>query len=266
MYGEPHHLTVYSDLHSDSASANHKLIKEHMDRRADMQNAHFVGIGDIGNYVMPRDLRRFKASEPRKELQGIDDYIDKAVDLQIEELGAYPWRMLGMGNHCQSVLDHHLTNPMARLCRKLGVRFGGFSGFLRIRFRRRTPTKKVAVVGNVLTILYHHGAWGGRVIKGFGGARDYARHFEGWDVFCYGHNHQLTVHHEPMIGLDQNGNITKRSVYYCNTGTFLESYEHGRTTYGEVRGYPPVVLSAPLIRVVPHKNNKVEVAIVTGDV
>ena len=239
-----------------------------MDRRAALQNSHFAGIGDVGNYVMPRDLRRFKPSEPREELRGVDDYIDKNIDLQIEELGGYPWRMLGMGNHCETVEKHHMTNPMARLTRKLGVAFGGFSGFLRFRFRCRTTVsvKKTANVSNTFSLLYHHGAWGGRVIKGFGGARDYARHFEGWDMFVYGHNHQLNIHHEPMIKQDQYGNIVKRSVFYCNTGTFLESYTEGRTTYGEVKGYPPVVLSAPLIKLVPHKGGNIEVSVTAGDV
>jgi len=260
--GEPHHLTVYSDLHADARAANPELIKAHMDKRAALPRSHFFLLGDAGDYIIPQDKKRHRASVTREELLGVDDYIDMAVELQVEELKAYNWIAAGMGNHCDAVLKHHGTNPMRRLCRKLMIPFAGFTGFLRIRFLGRSD----GMSGSVFNLLYHHGAWGGRVIKGYGGARDYARHFEGWDVFCYGHNHQLNVHHEAMMNMNSQGNLMKRSVFYVNTGTFLETYnDGGESTYGEIRGYPPVALSAPLITITPLRNHELSVSVTAGE-
>ena len=235
-----------------------------MDRRAALPRSKFFLLGDAGDYVIPQDKKRHMASTTRPELLGFDDYLDKAIDLQVEELGKYDWLAAAMGNHCHAILKHHGTNPMQRLCRKLMIPFAGFAGYMRIRFLH--PRAK-AMTGSTFTMLYHHGAWGGRVIKGFGGARDWARHYEGWDCFCYGHNHQLNIHHEPMYNQNSHGNLIKRSVFFVNTGTFLESYlDGGPTTYGEMRGYPPVVMSAPLITVTPLRDHGLSVSVSAGDI
>jgi hypothetical protein len=236
----PHHFSVYSDIHDDSAASAQDVIMEHMERRAKLPRSHFICLGDLGDWIFPSDTKRYMPSVTRKELLGVDDFIDQNIDHLYKKYSKFPFRLMCTGNHSHELLKRHYTNPMARLCRKLDLPFGGYSGYVRFRGPKCG-----------FTMLYHHGAWGGRVVKGFAGARDYARHFEDWDVFCFGHNHQLMIDHESRMRLSAQGNLTSKDVYIVNTGTFLQGCATDQITYAEVKGYSPVALSAPLITVTP---------------
>ena len=259
--GKPHHFTIYSDLHDDAKASNRDKMLKHMSARSSLERSHFMLIGDAGNWVVPSDTKRFMASVPRGELSGIDDYVDQHIDEQVDMYKKYPFRFVGLGNHCYQMLKRHHTNPMMRLARQLHVPYAGYSGLARFRF----------VDGNcrgprcTFTVLYHHGAWGGRVMKGYGGARDFAKHFDGWDVFAYGHNHHCNLHHEAKVRMTAGGKLVTRSVYFVNTGTFYDGVTNqGELDYGEVRGYGPVALAAPLITATPTKNG-VKISVTTGD-
>jgi UDP-2,3-diacylglucosamine pyrophosphatase LpxH len=258
----PHHFSIYSDIHDDAKASHTKELLEHMERRAALPRAHFVNLGDLFNMIVPNDTRRYMPSVNKEELIGLDDYVMATVDGAVERYSKFPWRFFVQGNHGQEFLKRHYIDPVAMMSRKLGIPYGGFSGFCKFRFIPKYATGGKA---STFVLLYHHGAWGGRVIKGFGGARDYARHFDGWDCFVYGHNHQLNIHHETRIRQTAAGGIEKRPVFYVNTGTWLETYDEGETTYGEVRGYPPVALASPLITVTPRQMSQTcDISVTTG--
>lgn len=259
--GETHNLTVYSDLHDDARECADKILREHMTRRAALPNAHFAGIGDIANFIMPGPDRRHTPSTPIRELADRDAYIDEEIKRQTEIYKSYPWLFMGMGNHCSAVLQHHFTNPVARLCENLNIPFGGYSGFARLRFNDGTG----AGARCTFTLLYHHGAWGGQIIKGLGGAKRWAYAHEGWDAAVYGHNHACHVHQEPMLRMTSGGKIEHRDVFIVNTGTFLRgATQGGSPAYSEIRGYPPVSLAAPLIKITPTAGG-CRVSVETGD-
>lgn len=213
---------------------------------------------------MPGQDRRHTPSTPLPELATRDDYIDAAVELQVERYKGYPWRMFGLGNHETAIINHHHTDPVRRLCEKLEVPWGGYSGYYRMRFwieGEDAPRSKC-------TILYHHGAGGGKVQKGFGWARDWALRQEGWDVFVYGHNHYLNIHHETVTAPTERGELRSRDVFFVNTGTFQRSMEQGSMpAYSEIKGYFPVALSSPLIQVTPTptRGTRPQITISTGD-
>jgi len=259
---EPHHFSIYSDIHDDARASQTDQVLEHMERRAALPRPHFINLGDLFNLILPNDIRRYMPSVNKQELQGLDDYVMATVDGAYQKYSKFPWRFFTQGNHGQTFLKHHYIDPVAMLCRKLGIPYGGFSGICKFRF---IPKYAKGGKAATFTLLYHHGAWGGRVVKGFGGARDYARMFERWDVFAYGHNHQMNIHHETRIRQTLQGGIERRPVFFVNTGTWLETYEEGDTTYGEIRGYPPVQLASPLITVTPRQmKNACEVSVTAG--
>jgi len=251
-HGAEHNFSIYGDIHDGAHATDYTKLQAHMDRRAALPNAHFIGLGDLGDWIFPSDLARYTPGSRKMDIKtkGFDAIIDKELEDQAERWKQYPWEFIAMGNHEYQVLKRHYTNPSERLCQLLGTKYGGYSGFAQFRFRLRN--KKV---GKSFTFLYHHGAWGGRVVKGFGGARDYARGFEGWDVMAYGHNHQTVVHHESVLSQNSNGNLQARDRYFVNTGTWLHTHAQGGSpSYGEVKGYMPVALASPLITVKLRKN------------
>lgn len=260
--GLPHHFTIYSDLHDDARASNRKKMLAHMEERAALERSHFLLIGDAGNWVVSSDTKRYMPSVARDELQGIDDYVDHHIEEQVEMYKKFPFRFVGLGNHCYQMLKRHHTNPMMRLARKLRVPYAGYSGMARFRFHDGTGRGPKCT----FNILYHHGAWGGRVMKGYGGARDFAKHFEGWDVFAYGHNHHCNVHHEAKVRMTTTGAMETRHVFFVNTGTFYDGVtQKGEIDYAEVRGYGPVALAAPLVTATPTPNG-VKLSVTAGEV
>ena len=261
--GETANLTVYSDLHKDSAHADNRKIKKHMDARAALPNALFMANGDIFDNILPSDLKRHMPSAVDPRFSGFDAQIDERIQAVVDDLKAYPWVMVGMGNHCLSVLKRHYTNPAERLAQMLGVKYGGYSGLLRIRLFDPTR-KKSRSPRNTVTVLYHHGAWGGQS-KGIIGAKRFASSFEGWDVMTYGHNHQCNAHHETVLRMTGKGRLAERDRYIVNSGAFLRSLaDGGSPSYSEVRGYAPVALAAPLIKIT-QGSDKPSISVSVGD-
>jgi len=256
--GEPHHISIYSDIHDASDTA-----VPHMRRRADLPNASFICLGDMFDMIVPSDNRRFQPSRVKETLRGHDDFIDRAIEDGLDTYGKFPWRMLGTGNHCHEVLKRHFTNPMARLAGKLRVPFGGFSGYLRFRFR----LKNGRVARWKLNLLYHHGGSSGPVTKGLPWAQRFANGFADWDIFAYGHNHQCHAHHEAYLHLaEKHDTIVKKSRYIVNCGTFLDGYEQGQTpSYVEVKGYRPVAIAAPLVTATPHRDGRIRISVTVGE-
>jgi len=265
--GEPINISCYGDTHEESNFCDYKFLKKHMDRRAALPNSRFIAIGDMGDLILPNDLKRYMPSAgSRRSLadKGYDAVLDNHVDNFINEYAHYPWDMFGIGNHEHGVLKRHYVNVGQKITQGLKCKYGGYSGFLRYSFRGKNH-KNQKGWGCSVNFLYHHGAWGGRVMKGFGGARDYARMFEGWDVFLYGHNHHLVVHQENKGQFTQWATYKEKDRYFVNCGTFLKTNKIGVTSYGEKRGYAPVALGAPLVTVTPH-NRSCDISVSIGDI
>lgn len=244
-------ISVYGDLHDEAHHTDSKALRKHMDVRAALPNSRFIGLGDMGDWILPRDNRYMISTvEGGRPANGYDDWIDRELATKMDHWKKYPWDFVAMGNHEFQALRRYYTNPAERLCQMLETRYGGYAGFARYRFITTSDQK----VRHNLTFLYHHGAWGGRVIKGFGGARDYARMFEGWDIMIFGHNHQSVVHQEAVTTTNSRGRLCKRQRFFVNTGTWMDTYTQGGTpSYGERGGYPPAALASPLITVRPTK-------------
>jgi hypothetical protein len=66
---------------------------------------------------------------------------------------------------------------------------------------------------------------------------------------------------------EKHDTMMKRSRYIVNTGTFLDGYEQGESpSYVEVKGYKPVAIAAPLIKIIPTRNNSsVDISVSVGD-
>jgi hypothetical protein len=234
-----------------------------MQRRAVLPNSYFACIGDVGNWIMPRDPRHMP-STPIPEIAARDDYVNAALDYQYDRLHDYNWLWMGIGNHESSMLTHHGIDVGALLCQRLGVPTGGYSGFARLRWHL------YGVCQCTSTILYHHGAWGGVATKGIIGAERWASAHDGWDVCVFGHNHHCHIHHNTKLHMSTQGVIKHRDVFIVNTGTAqLSCRQGGSPQYSEIRGYPPVAITAPLIKFKHRRgagdSHEMGISVETGD-
>lgn len=246
-------ITPLSDIHIEGSAFDVAGFDKLMRERSKLQNHRAIIIGDAMDLVVPVDLRRWRASVQDKSLVGRDDWLNAGVDLAVERLTAHgtAYDLVAPGNHEDEFCKRHGVDVTSMLARELRCPRGGYSGVVQYEIHTKMQNGSVARRVPLFRILYHHGAWGGRVMKGFGGARDFARAFDGWNVFCYGHNHQATVHREAKFRVARGGSLAEMPVYYVCTGSWVESYADDAkiTHYAERSGYMPTTRTTPLIRV-----------------
>lgn len=171
---------------------------------------------------------------------------------------------IGFGNHeakwatVQQQADRH-----AWLCEELGVPNLRYSGFMDLVFARKGGIRAPALLWSspglkattqTFRIYYHHGAGyaqtkGGKInrLERFMKANDA-------DMYYTGHVHERIGTRTVQLGADARcTKICHRERLGMVSGAYLKTYAQGQTTYGEQKGYDPVVLGAAWIRVDPEK-------------
>jgi hypothetical protein len=235
----------------DNQRCNLGYLMEHMKYRASLPNAKFICIGDMGDWIFAGDPRF--TYDNMKHLSDRQDVIMERIEWISKKLAPFPWLLIGSGNHETKILKKHFIAPGKEIAKNTGVPYGGYTGYLVLHL---IPTSEKHSRDKVI-ILYHHGAWGGKLDSGYGKARDYARHFDNFDIFCYGHNHNIAIKPEPRMTV-QGGKVIVKPRWYVNTGSFLESFVNENpdetiTNYVESGGYSPAITGAPLIKITVHR-------------
>ncbi len=255
--GEELWLTPLFDLHADGSAFDVDGFRALMRKRNEHPHHRAFIAGDGMDLVVPTDMRRWRASAQDSSLSARDDWLNAAVDLTAERLTAddTTYDGIGPGNHEDEFLKRHGVDVTSMLARELRCARLGYSGIIQYAFDTRHKSGKVKNRAPMLRILYHHGAWGGRVMKGFGGARDFERGFYGHQIFVFGHNHQAVVHRESRFRPGQHGAMIEDPHYIVCCGSWVESYSDDAklTHYAERAGYMPTARVTPLIRARVHR-------------
>lgn len=227
-------ITVLSDLHIDSPWCRYSELKRAIERvNKRFPENRLVLIGDIGDFILPGDMRRFSPSSALRGIADRDAFVMERCEYiakRLKELGA-PIDLIGRGNHEEAVLKHHGIDPTREIARMVGARPGGYAGAVVYVFGKGACR---------FVLLYHHGAWGGEYAKGYNGAFRWSSQYEGWDVFVYGHNHAPTEDTNERYELSGNGMAFKpRKVTLLNVGSWVkpEQVEGQLTPYHIMRGY-----------------------------
>jgi len=188
-----------------------------------------------GNCVMPKD-KRF-------EITNSDDYIDNHVTTMCSMLEPIKDKIICLltGNHEYKIHTEGYGDPTKRLCRELGIKYAGFSAFIRIGVLPRSHKGR-------LVIYAHHGWSAGRKTgSNINNIENLAQYWDA-DVYLVGHSHRLFATRQVRIGW--NG---QRKLIFGNTGSFLETCTWNTTGYGERAGFPPVKLGCLKIKYFPYK-------------
>jgi hypothetical protein len=239
--GEWHYITPLSDLHYDAASCDRKQLHMLLAKRDKLPNHRYIGIGDWLNLVVPKDHKRFNSGVPHPSLDGVEDYVNEAVAQVAELFEGRQIDFVGTGNHEASYTKYHGVDAIRMLTEQVGAAYGGYCGFARYR---------LVTAGHIetLTLLYHHGAWGGAASKGMPGFQRWASGFEGWDIALAGHNHYSLAHRTASLHPSRTG-VKHRDKVLMFTGTHQRSYvDTGAAgSYEEIKGYAPTAVTAPLV-------------------
>lgn len=249
---KPIHITLASDLHVENANFPVRKWKRFLQSRAQLPNSYIMGFGDLMDLVVPVDMKRHRPSVRDEKIAARDDWLDAAVDMAVDRLtnsgGPCPqWLFITPGNHEDEFLKRHGTNTTRTLAHAIGCKYGGYSGYVRVR--RIGPDGRQ--VGHHLVIGYHHGAWGGKYAKGYNGALTWFSRFEQCDLYVYGHCHNQRVDPEvrysPLRG--KTGEMDRREVFFVNMGSWVSNFHDDPRNihYSERGGYAPSRVGSPMI-------------------
>lgn len=251
--GEWVYISPLSDLHIESSAFDVDAFEQMMSERAALPGHRAILLGDVLDLVVPGDLKRHTPSVQDASIAGRDDWLNRTLDLAVERLNApgITYDYIGRGNHELEFLKRHGVDTTSMLARDLRCAAGGYSGVIEYNLRAVTAEGNPANHSQSFRILWHHGAWGGRAVKGLGGAKDFARAFEGWHIMAYGHNHQALVDREIVYRPTRRGDLEERPRYYVCTGAWVGNYsdDPAITHYAERGGMRPTGRLAPLIKV-----------------
>ncbi len=232
-------VLLQSDEHWDNPKCDRRMLKRHHEKAKEI-NAPIIKIGDIFCAMQGKYDRRSNKTSLRPEHQ-TDEYLDSLVDTAAEWYRPYSAQIvtLGYGNHETSIKNHHETDLLERLARRLRDEFGGvtttggYSGWVKIMFNIGTTRRNYK-------IWYHHGhGGGGPVTKG---AIDFNRYAE-WtgnsDCVAAGHVHYKNLECMMRQHLNDMHNVDLRPVHYVRCGTYKEEFEKGAYGFHVEKGRGP---------------------------
>lgn len=248
--GEQLYITALSDLHIDSNLSARNDLANVLKSRASLPNHRVVIIGDLFDFILPSDRKRFL---PNKLKNNADDILNSILEDGISFLKSLgvQFDLVSIGNHEHSVLKYHYFDVVKHVAKEIGADYGGYYGVLDYEIEYTGSNGRFRIV-------YHHGAWTGIVNSAVGAAKRYFMWWPDWDVALFGHSHDPFVKPEvrPRIVNTKNGKrIEMKKCFIVNCGSFVSSSSEKPeiTTFADIHGYPERQKTAPLICVTPHR-------------
>lgn len=176
---------LQSDEHWDNPHCVRPLHRRHHEQALE-RGAGIFKFGDFFCAMQGKYDPRASKESIRPEHQTVN-YLDALIDTAADYLRPYASNivLIGSGNHETSILRRLETDLTKRLCDKLGVQAGGYSGFVRFMFSRNTG-------GRISHNLYffHGSGGGGAVTKGVIGTNRRAVWLPDATIICTGHVHE----------------------------------------------------------------------------
>ena len=250
--GEKFLLVPMSCIHYGAAACEKNRFAQLLRRYGRKPNTMLVTLGDMVDCIVAKDHKRFRPSciDPDMLAGNVaqEDWIDTQVNWFSSQLESYvaPENLLGLGrgNHEETILKYHSTDPAKRICERLDTYNLGYSWFYHLNFKRKGT-------GYQKLILYGHHGWGGGTRTEGGGMTRYCRHAERIhaDICLYSHSHDCWVKPIVEVGSD-GGRVAEVLKLVVETGAFLKTFSDSDVpTYSEQAGYPPRNLGCPVIEI-----------------
>lgn len=258
-----------SDLHLLSASCAEKELKKDIATIAADPHAYWFGGGDYADYIGYDDAKRFDPDcvSDSLTLRDLGMMGKKSVETVRDWLAPIKHKCLGLllGNHEKQYQKKHQQEDLhSWLCTELGVANLGYSAFVDVVFVRHNQAKKIGLTASrdnapreqsnssSFRFFLHHGAGyaqtpGGKLNR----LIQFMNCFDA-DVYMVGHVHDKVGRKQPALTADAScSKLCQRIRVGVISGSYLKTYEQGRTSYGEQRGYAPVMIGASWVSIKP---------------
>ena len=239
-------LFPIGDVHMGAVACDLNDFRRLVKLVAEDNDARWLGMGDMGDLIMPSDPRWSMDGHDWKRL-GYTGRVPSTKNLAVEhvkfikrELEPIADKCLGLldGNHETAFEKHYFSSPMEEVADAFKVPHLGYTALVQLNIAQRRHPE----YGWVSNIFAEHGAAGGGTIGN--ATNSLQRRAAEWeaDVYLKGHVHQFGVTSKVALSFGGPEKIAKRDRVFMLTGTYLRGYQIGvneTTTYSERKGYPP---------------------------
>ena len=229
-------IVPFGDVHLGNKNCRIDKFKRLIEWAKNKNNVYLIGMGDLLDCIIPKD-DRFQADEG-EPYSVIDDLRDE-METILEPVKNKIICML-QGNHEYHMLQDGYGCPVKKICKNLGIPYGGFSAYIRLSL----PTTHQ----KSLLIWAHHGWFAGRKRGAkVNNLEDNLAYYDA-DVYLAGHSHDLWSTRKSRIYWGGS-----RDVVFGNTGSFLETATQGTVSYSERANFPPQKLGVLKIKWLPYE-------------
>jgi hypothetical protein len=208
---------LQSDEHWDNPHCDRVMHRRHHEQ-AKQRGAKIFKFGDFFCAMQGKwDKRSDKTALRPEHQQG--NYFDALVDTAAEYLKPYAQNiaLICAGNHETAILKHHETDLTKRLCDKLGVQAGGYSGFIRFMFSRQGGGRSSQ------SLFWHHGSGGSSpVTKGLIQANRRSVYLPDPNFVVSGHIHQSWIMTQSRLRLSGIGKVYKDEQVHLSLPTYKD--------------------------------------------
>jgi len=240
-----YHLHGLGDLHSGTVHCCEEHFKAKVKKIQEDKYARWIGMGDLGEYIAPKDKRW--------DADVIAPWVDKgdigySLEQRIEKLlSPIKTQCIGLlkGNHEITYAQHNDGKVHEHVCDRLGVQNLQYSAFIDLAFARGSNRYVYRVVAT-------HGS-GGAITDSAKLIR-LERWMNSFDarIFLHAHTHANINASVPTLAVNDAGRIVSRDKIGAMTGCWFSTYTQDvPPSYGEQKTFPPSAIGSPVFTIVP---------------
>jgi predicted phosphodiesterase len=136
------------------------------------------------------------------------------------------------GNHDDRNARISEIDALGDICNDLAIPYLKDSAYCKIKYRKYNELRS--------TLVYVvHGFTASRKRGGRINALEDIATSHVADLYLCGHTHDMCVTSSIIDTMTTKGNYAQKTIYFGNTGTFLNGHIEGQRSYAEKRGYKP---------------------------
>lgn len=250
------HLYALGDIHAGTIHCVEDRIQAKVAEIARDKNAYWIGMGDYGEFITPRDKRFDESQKSIATWCEKDDIAETQRKWIVALFRPIRKKCIGLlyGNHEDTMRRFNHDNVHKHICDDLGVRNLGYSTWVRLFFRRENSTET-----HIIKCVFTHGS-GCAITKG-AKQNKLRRFMDDFNARIYGfaHVHDIIPDYKPYMDITAQpfgqAKIVEVEAVGAMTGSWFRTYTRGVVaSYGEMKTYPPTVLGCALFTINPEKN------------
>jgi len=262
-------FTIYplADLHIGLVGLDEELLRKDVAKIKRSPNARWISMGEVCDLIVPGDKRWDPAHVAPwvDQLDVAESQVVRALDI-LKPIADKCWGMM-LDTHTDSMRKNINRDVYSELLRRLGEdlpdelkedrlkRFESMA-FLNVIFRRIMGKGGAQrEVGSVIHFWLHHGWFTGRLAGHVAlNLQRLTMNYDA-DIYCVAHGHKKHILPLTYLSARHGGDHGERPIkmprFTMMCGTYVDAHKASATSWAEKRGFYPVPLGCPVIRIKP---------------